>query len=273
MADGSNPVIPGNTPEEIEHNKQMLDLNGGNLSVDPTGTQSPVEPVLLAGKYKSEDELTKGLLELAKLKYGGDLEKAYKGLETLQNPQKTPAKAELPKLDESNHSEASNTLETAIDTILADRPDGVLTEDDLKTLESKGISRTLANYYVKGIQAQLQQQVSTMYDIVGGQQNYEAITTWANSNMSLEDRQAFNSVLSTGDMSQIKFAIKALQADYMNGNPSGPRVVNGAPTGDIGGEAFVDQKQIIQAISDPRYSYDPNYRDMVAKKILRSQVI
>ena len=110
-----------------------------------------------------------------------------------------------------------------------------------------------------------------MYDIVGGESNYEQMTAWATENMSEADIDAFNTTIETGDADLMRFAIQGLEARYRSEVGNEPQLIQGnnAP---VSGGKFDSAAELTAAMRDPRYAKDPAYRNTVAQKLARSSV-
>ena len=94
---------------------------------------------------------------------------------------------------------------------------------------------------------------------------------WAGANMSKEDIAAYNQSVESGNMSQVMFAVKGLQARYANANKGEPKLVGGS--GRTTPTAFSSVAQVVAAMSDPKYKTDPAYRAEVERKIANSNVL
>lgn len=106
----------------------------------------------------------------------------------------------------------------------------------------------------------------SMFDQVGGQAEYQRLTSWAGQNLDVSRTDAYNAALATGDQGQILNALKGLQYDYMMNNGYEPKLTGGrAPTMQVQG--FKSRYEIQQAMSDPRYANDSEYRADVERRV------
>ena len=111
--------------------------------------------------------------------------------------------------------------------------------------------------------AALQQSI---YDQAGGQAEYQRLASWAGQNLDPSRTDAYNAALATGDQGQILNALKGLQYDYMMRNGYEPKLTGGrAPTMQVQG--FKSRYEIQQAMSDPRYANDSEYRGEVERRV------
>ena len=106
----------------------------------------------------------------------------------------------------------------------------------------------------------------SMFEQVGGQAEYQRLASWAGQNLEPSRTDAYNAALATGDQGQILNALKGLQYDYMMSNGYEPKLTGGrAPTMQVQG--FKSRYEIQQAMSDPRYANDSEFRAEVERRV------
>ena len=229
------------------------------------------EEQLLAGKYKTVDELVKG----------------YKELESQQGRADEP-ETELAEGEEQSAKEIYGEFiggrleEAGIDfSDMSSRyaESGMLQDEDYGELEKAGFSRNMVDNYLAGLQynaaqdsALNAQQVSQIKTEFGGQEQYDAMTTWAAENMEADEIAAFNRIVQgSNDGAQIRLAIAGLYAQYTASEGREPQLLGGKPSSSSGSK-FESTAQVIEAMNDPRYQTDPAYRKAVEKQLARSAV-
>lgn len=148
---------------------------------------------------------------------------------------------------------------------------GELSNDTYKKLDEAGFGRDLVDTWIAGQQALATQMQNQVYNTVGGEQEYAAMTQWASENLSPAEIEAFNANVESGDNALTQFAVQGLFARYRSDTPSEPRLVQGTASDNQGG-AFGSAAELTAAMSDPRYHKDPAYRQSVATKLARSNV-
>ena len=220
---------------------------------------------LLAGKYKSTEDLEQAYLSLQQ-KLGqeesGEGEEEYEG------------EGEDEEIDEevSEYAPAVSLITEASEEYYAN--DGQLSEE---TIESFGqmSSQDLVNAYLE-IQANNPQQqaetvsmtdadVNQIQNSVGGQQTYNDVVNWASTNLNQRAIDAYDSVVDTGNPAAIQIAFEGLRAQYNEANGYEGRMLTGKSAGSRG-QVFRSQAELVAAMGDPRYENDPAYRaDVVAK--------
>ncbi len=229
------------------------------------------EEQLLAGKYKTVDELVKG----------------YKELESQQG-RADESETELAEGEEQSAKEIYGEFiggrleEAGIDfSDMSSRyaESGMLQDEDYGELEKAGFSRNMVDNYLAGLQynaaqesALNAQQVSQIKTEFGGAEQYDAMTTWAAENMEPDEIAAFNRIVQgSNDGAQIRLAIAGCYAEYRAREGSGARRLGGRARSSSGSK-FESTAQVIEAMNDPRYQTDPAYRKAVEKQLSRSAV-
>lgn len=118
---------------------------------------------------------------------------------------------------------------------------------------------------------QIQQRV---FEMAGGQDGYTRLANWVASNLPADRVNSWNEALAQGNESQIITTLKGLQYDYMMANGYEPRLTGGrAPSNEVRG--YSSEAQVVEAMSDPRYSGDnpdPAYIREVERRLAASNV-
>ena len=228
---------------------------------------------LLAGKYKSAEELESAYLSLQK-KLGQteeeevDYESSDEGYEEEEGSDE----------EVSEYAPAINLINDASEEYYAN--DGQLSEDTIEAFSSMS-SQDLVNAYLE-IQANNPQaptqgvelseaQVNSVQNACGGEANYNAVVDWAASNLSDEAINAFDSVVDSGNPMAISIAFKGLQNEYNEANGYEGRMLQGRAASSAG-ETFRSQAELVSAMGDPRYDTDEAYRDDVVRKLNASDL-
>lgn len=248
-----------NTPEtEVLSEEEQNSLEvGEQLVAEQEG--------LLAGKYKSAEELESAYLSLQK-KLGQEEEPDYE--------ESDEGYAEEEETDEevSEYAPAVSLINDASEEYYAN--DGQLSEETISRF-SEMSSQDLVNAYLE-IQAnnpQAPQQavqlsesdVNQVQNAAGGEANYNRVIEWAADNLTEGAIDAFDSVVDSGNPMAINIAFQGLQAEYNEANGYEGRMLQGKPASSTG-DVFRSQAELVAAMGDPRYDTDPAYRaDVVAK--------
>lgn len=207
---------------------------------------------LLAGKYKTPE----------------DLEKAYKELEAKlgnQNKEEKQVEAPTPTSEEAEKQVTEAGLDfSALNQEYADN--GELSADTYKSLESKGIDKATVDAYIAGQEALAQQNVARLQASIGGEAEFNSMVEWAADNLSEAEKATFNKAVSSEDMAE--FAIKGLYARYRA--EAAPRLLDGSPNGATT-TGYQSYKEMTRDMANPLYKTDAAYRKSVEQKIARSK--
>ena len=225
------------------------------------------ESDLLAGKYENAEQLEEAYLELQKKLGSND----------------DDDKAEDTTLDEAE-VEYDESVVAGIETIQSASDEYYSNEGQLseETMEKFGemSSKDLVEAYM-AIQKNSDpsdsypdlsdSDMDTVYNSVGGEKEYNNLTSWAAENMEDRALDAFNSVIDQGNPVAIQLAVAGLKAEYDNSEGYEGRMLTGksAPNSRDG---FRSQAEVVKAMSDPRYDRDPAYRQDLYDKLERSNV-
>ncbi len=225
---------------------------------------------LLAGKYKSAEDLEKAYVELQKKL--GDKEDAVsqEGREETEEVKES----EEPKAEKS---EAVSLLESANEEYFAN--DNKLSPETLEKF-SEMSSQDLVQAYMEmqknapPAQAEVDvttQEINKIQNSVGGESEYNKLVNWASENLKAHEIKAFDNLVGTGNAAAIQLGVDALKSKYDNANGYEGRMLSGKAA-DNKGDVFRSQAQLVQAMADPRYDNDPAYRADVVEKLNRSDL-
>jgi len=222
---------------------------------------------LLAGKYKTAEELEKAYGELeAKL---GQREPT----DTEAEPEPAQENEEAPSVSPAGELITSASEEYA--------KSGELTSDTLaKFNEMSSADLVKAYMEVQAANPDTDSPVDTGEDIstatvnevknyAGGEQAYQQIVDWASSNLDQNSIDAFDSIVGSGSVEAIKLAVNGLKAQYETANGYEGKMYTGkSPTNTK--DVYRSQAELVAAMSDKRYDKDPAYRQDVIEKLERS---
>lgn len=238
--------------ESQEHVNAMLEKVEGSQ-------QDPERPEWLPQKFKSAE----------------DMAKAYSELESkLGQPQQQKSEEQVEVTGEENASEVAELLDNKgldFDVFQQEYNEtGGLSEDAYEALQEAGFSRSLVDTWIQGQDALASQITGQMYDVVGGQEEYTQMVSWAADTLPESEIDAFNATMETQDPNMIRLAIQGLNARYRS--EAEPNLLQGGSGAVSSGGRFESNAELTAAMSDPRYSKDPAYRQQVADKLARSSL-
>lgn len=270
-------IIQAETPALSPENVEMLQALDAQES---EGEEAP----LLAGKYKSVDELEKAYKELqSKL---GQRKPADEVDDVVDDAE--PEEDEEPEADTRSAKEIYGDLigskleEAGIDFSDMNtrwQQSGELTTDDYTALEGAGFTRQMVEAYLNGLNYQAAkdsalslQQVNEVKAQFGGEEEYGRMMAWAQANLSAEEQDAFNNLIETQPMSAVKLAVAGIHSRYTAAEGREPKLLGGrSPRSE--GDVFESTAQLVEAMSDPKYKSDPAFRRKVEAKLSRSSIL
>lgn len=253
-------------PEDEKHVQDMVHKAEG------TEPKSPEES-LLAGKYKTEEDLAKGILELLKREKGGTegLAAYYKELESSLG-KKLPSDEGKPAVpDKPSNPEPKETPEDFFDKYTQEFTEkGNLSEDSYKALETKGYPKAIVDRFIEGQLALQQQYENSVMAIAGGSEAYPQMVEWAAKSLSPAEIQEFNSAVNSGNLDKAKLAVEAVAGRWKTSTGSTSGLVEGSNVGSPVGNAYQSWAEVTRDMADPRYDKDRAYQRMVEQKMARS---
>ena len=238
---------------------------------------------LLAGKYKSVEELEKGYQELQ--------QKMSSGEKTEEAEPKAESESESePESDTETTGDAKEIYGEFIGSRFEEagidfggmnerwQQTGQLTQDDYTALDGAGFNKEMVDAYLEGVQfkatqdSQLAaQQVLDIKQEFGGEKAYDDMIAWASTALTDGEKAAFDRSIRTTDLDQIKLVIGGLQSRYQSQANIEPKLIGGkAARGPV--DKYESHAQVIAAMNDPLYQTDPAYRKKVEQKLSRSSV-
>jgi len=278
----------------------------GNLTTDEQDSLQVGEKMmaeqegLLAGKYKSPQELEKAYLELQK-KQGeesglGKLDQETTEEETEEQPQFT--QEDFYTEDGSVNYETATAVygdgvtkqfqENGIDPFKMNEyfveNNGTLTDEMYADLSKAGFNKTMVDSYLEGVRQQVgmetaqaesapmltDAEVAEVHAIAGGKQGYEQLMAWAGENVSDADAKNFDEVVETGNKAAVTFAVKALFGQYEDAMGRDSTLIQGKKSAPS--DVYRSMAQVVSDMNDPRYDRDEAFRDDVQQKLARSNL-
>ena len=244
---------------------------------DKVETESPD---LLAGKYKSVEDLEKGYQELQqKLSKGEASDES--GISESESEQEVDT-SEMSATELYGDFIGGRFEENGIDFQDMNtrwQQSGELTPEDYGELEGAGFTRDMVDAYLSGVQFRATQdselaakEVLTLKNEFGGEKAYSEMIEWAGANLTEGEVTAFNSMIKTSNMDQLRIALTGLQSKYNATANREPNLIGGkAPKG--ARDKFESTAQVVAAMNDPLYQTDPAFRKKVETKLARSNVM
>jgi len=224
---------------------------------------------LLAGKYRSAEELEQAYIELQR-KFGSK--------DQNNDEQSDEDQTEVETEEELTEDPYVDFLFEASSEF---QQNGELSQETLEAF-SQMSSTELVDAYIR-LQQQLPeqeqvsqaaelspQQVNQIQNAVGGEAAYQQLVGWAAENFAPQEIEAFDSVVESGNVAAINLALQALYYRYTDAMGYEGDMIQGKPAQSM--DVFRSQAEVVRAMNDPRYESDPAYRQDVFNKLDRSDL-
>ena len=147
---------------------------------------------------------------------------------------------------------------------------GQLSGEAYQALDEAGIDRSMVDTWIQGQEAIADQSIDEIYQMAGGEQQYNQILEWASDNLQPWEMDAYNSQIQNLDANSA-FALQGLMARMQNQEGSPPRLFQGEPS-DYSAPRYDSLAQLTSAMSDPKYASDPAYRREVTSRLNNSEL-
>ena len=228
---------------------------------------------MLAGKYKNAQELENAYIELEK-KLG------EKSGEVSEEPSSEEPEAEA-KTDTDEKTESADGyafLEDLYEQASSEK--GEISKEMISKLNDMSKQDIIQNFLqfradaankYQAIPDLSQQDVKELKGLVGGDQNYSNMLQWAQTNLTEQEINMFDSVMQNGDINSAFFAVNSLAQRYNDRVGYDGKMLTGNAPSDKG-DTYRSQAEMVAAMSDPKYDKDPAYRRDVMEKVARSDM-
>lgn len=240
----------------VDGSETPVELNADEQESLAIGEEMQQEQeTLLAGKYKSTEDLESAYIELQKKL--GESEKSE------------------PEEQADNNEEAKSEGDF-LDTLWKEAQTEY-TQDTLKQLESmspRDLAQMHLEYRSKNSSEPrefTQDTIEKLQSVVGGADNYSNMIEWAGSNLSEQEISMFDQVMETGNPNAAYFAINSLAQRYQDAIGFDGKMLTGKASKSQS-KGFKSQAELVAAMSDPRYDTDPAYRQDVMEQLESSDV-
>jgi hypothetical protein len=294
-ADLQNMVAPG---QEGVVDQFLEELEQQNAAIADAEQQESDEPQLLAGKFKSTEDLEKAYLEAQKLiSQRGQQQAAKESLSTEETePQLTPDQY-TPELGKQLYGDTVATAIEAAEINPLEMAEKVYAGEDVSSyvdalVEKGGLPRGVVETYLQGVspaQGNVPAQpdgsasgiseadVAELKAMVGGEEQFQQLSQWAVANLDQQELADYNAAVDSGNKAAARFALKQLQVRASLGGTveaKEPKLISGGTA--VKTDVFETQQQAVEAMRKTNsqgkrlYNTDPKYRAWFEKTLARS---
>ena len=134
-------------------------------------------------------------------------------------------------------------------------------------LESKGLSKEMADSYLEGQRAIAAKIKEDLWEPVGGEEAYGQMLEWAADNMSQPEIDAYDKAMLSEDTATKQLLIQGLAARYNSENAASPNLIRGTVGSEGASNGFGSWAQVKEAMRDPRYDKDEAYRSTIDQRL------
>jgi len=240
---------------------------------------------MLAGKYKSAEDLEAAYLELQK-KLGDTPETEQAEPETEYELYTDDGSVNYDTANELYGEQLGNLFKSNdIDPFAMSKHfeenNGTLADDMYDKLATAGLSKEVVDNYLLGVRGELgiepkqaspvlsDSEIKDLKNIAGGERGYDNLMDWAGNNLTEQDAKSYDDVLATGNASAIKFAIKALMGQYEDANGRDSKIVTGKESST---ENYRSMAEVVRDMNKPEYQTDEAFRDDVLRRLSASNL-
>ena len=241
---------------------------------------------MLAGKYKSAEELESAYLELQKKLGESPTEEAEPESESEYELYTDDGNVNYETANELYGDQLGNLFKNNnIDPFAMSKHfeenGGKLNDEMYGQLEKAGLSKSVVDNYLDGVRNEVgynpdpaepalsEADVNELKGLAGGEEGYKNLMEWAGNNLGEDAAKDYDAVLATGNKSAVKFAITALLGKYEDSMGRDSKIVTGKESST---ENYRSMAEVVRDMNKPEYRTDEAYRDDVLRKLAQSNL-
>ncbi|PTS86439.1 hypothetical protein DBR00_02470 [Pseudomonas sp. HMWF032] len=254
-------VAPAQTTEATT---QLTQSGGSETFQLTTGGTGSIEEVALA-LQEAEQQSQQGNLESTS-------EENPEGNQE-ETPQETPEgtlEEQLASRQKSDEeiAERLKTAGIAFDDLANEfQENGDLSKESREKLAAAGYSENFVNSYIAGQVAMENRFISEVHSIVGGEAEFNKLLTFAKSNLSQKEADAFDKAVESGDLGLIGLSLTAIKAKQQAKHGTANKTLPGTLTTTAAVQGYKTQAEMTTAMKDKRYGRDAAYTESVIQKV------
>ena len=246
---------------------------------------------LLAGKYKTTEDLEKAYKELES-KLGSQSNSDEDTTEETVEPESTQLDPESFYTEDGsvNYDTANQVYGDQVTKQFKDNGidpfkmneyfvenNGTLSDEMYADLSKAGFNKSMVDSYLEGVRNQVgiekesqapilsESEITEVQSIAGGKSGYDQLMTWASENMTDADAKNFDEVIETGNKAAVTFAVKALMGQYEDAVGRDSNLIQGKASKPT--ETYRSMAEVVRDMNNPLYDQDEAYRDDVRRKL------
>lgn len=273
------------TPEATVEVPEGTIQQGGAAQSVTVSTETQGEE-LLAGKFKSQE----------------DLVKAYKELESKlgqQQPQQQPEQEQTQEQTDTTTEEKTETKEgeggddpyavygeavgsalkaAEVDPAAAAKEfeeTGTLSDESFEKFEKAGFPKEMVEAYLRGVAAATENatqiteaQIEQIKAVAGGEEGYAKLQQWMATNVDAAELEQFNETVGSGDLAATIAAVSAMNNRYQQDIGREGTLRGGKAAAQS--EGYASEAEYLADMAKPEYKTSQAFRDQVAAKLAKS---
>lgn len=258
--------------------------SGGQSQTYTADTSAEAEEAeLIAGKFKTQDDLVAAYAELEKKLGAGKPETAPETPEeapTETSPEDTEETTE--EEEESPYgkvvTEALSAAELSLDDVRQQYADneGKLDDSTFDALGKAGFPRAMVESYLRGLETAQENvkdtanaEVASIIESVGGEAEFAKVRNHVASEFSAEERAAYDAEISSGDVERVRNAVAVAKAEYLKAVGHEGKMTGGGKT-PTGVDGYNSEAEWLEAMQSPKYKTSEAYRQEVTARMSKS---
>ena len=139
--------------------------------------------------------------------------------------------------------------------------EGNLSDEAKNALIATGVDASLIDSYVDNLKFRMDAESKAALEYVGGEEEWGKINAWAENNLSVEDKAAYNDTLNGENWKMAADAIKSRM-----GQNAEPNLMLGNELGNTA-SGYRSRAEMKKDMSNPEYKSNPTFRQSVIDKM------
>jgi hypothetical protein len=240
--------------ERYRESQQSQEERGQGMPEGYNEDGTPQEE-LIAGKFKSQEDLLAAYQELEK---------------KMGQPKEEPQQVDSAETQDTQEEPAGDGSFTTTKYEQEFVQNGGLSDDSYAELEAKGFTRQQVDAYIKGQEAYANSVRDSVYNSVGGQQEYMEVINWASENLPPQTIKEYNDAVDSLDQTKVLQTLEYMKLKKDQSAPREARRLEGnAPASGI--QPFTNKNEWQRAMTDRLYGKDAKYTNMVDQRYLAAR--
>ena len=253
--------------EDVKDTSVTDSTGGGEQQQQPQGEVVVDNNTNITIETKSENTLSEGV------ENDGDKAEDKKPEPTGQDPDGN-LQQRIDAQQQANNDLKNDLVSKGIDwnVLTKEYEDtGDLSEQSRAALEKAGYPKSVVDAYIRGMEAENERVANRVIEYGGGRDKFVQLQNFAAS-QSDEYKKMWNDTINSGNLLAIRTMLAGVRLDMeaVQGTQNPTITGKGSSAGSGDGTGFSSKKEMIKAMSDPRYGKDKAYTHEIERKVMKS---